>query len=133
MRRVPDGLRGLWPWYWVFCSLQAALHLVAAWHLWGVIQEPVTVMGSLPPMDPETFDQAAATIALGAKLIFATVVFFGVAMLFVPRMRFDRNAYWVHLTNLVLGTLGCVLTVIALPLLLKWMRPETKAAFAERG
>jgi len=109
---TPPARPPVWRWYVVFCAVSLLLYLALG--LVGV------VMYFDPALADERFENAAlAVVSLCMAPWFAVAPF-------VPR----RPWAWTYgAAMLVLGMLVCCTLPAAIPLLVIWMNPETRAAF----
>jgi hypothetical protein len=116
-----------WGWYRAYCWLAFALHglWVALWIV--ILLDPQRAITLLPPADPPIPETVAT---LPAKVFIATGLFFGVGSIAVLRHPKNPQGYAMHVTNLALGACSCILTPIALPLLLAFLKPQSKEWFA---
>lgn len=117
----------VWGWYRAYCWLAFALHggWVALWV--AIFFDPQRALALLPPADPP-IPETIATIP--AKIFISTGIVFGIGSVAVLRHPRNPQGYAMHVTNLALGACSCVLTPVALPLLLAFLKPENKEWFA---
>ena len=112
--RVPP----VWPWFVTYCVLMALLYLIVA----GMGVFMLVAVPTDPSIDPvEVRIQAGVFTAMGLPLLVA----FGIAP-FLPKRP------WVWIYDVVLICLGltsmCCLPA-TIPLLIFWLKPETKLWF----
>lgn len=118
-----------WMLYQLYCVVAFLLHMVLAWGLWRVIQDPYPVGLTLSPNDIEIAQYAAETLRKGCIVLLGTSLFFGVGSLAILRFRDTKEALITHLINLALGALTCVLLPIAVPVGIMMMREDFKEWF----
>ena len=113
-------------WYRVYLGAMAALYLgcFALGVLFLVLREEIA---DWPPVDdPTTF--VAYGIVLAATGAVLHTVYFGA--FFLPR----RPWAWIaHLVLIALGLASCCMLPAAIPLLVSWRKPETRAWFGRRA
>ena len=105
----------VWPWYVAFCAASALLFLA------------IGAVGLLSFFDPEL---AGDPVEDAAMTVFGFLLFpfFAVAPFF-PR----RPWSWTYgMAVIIAGMLACCTLPAAIPLLVIWLKPETKAAFGRR-
>lgn len=118
-----------WMLYQLYCVVAFLLHIVLAWGLWRVIQDPYPVGLTLSPNDIEIAQYAAETLRKGCIVLLCTSLFFGVGSLAILRFRDTKEAWITHLINLALGALTCVLLPLAVPVGMMMMREDFKEWF----
>ncbi len=118
-----------WMLYQLYCVVAFLLHMVLAWGLWRVIQDPYPVGLSLSPNDLEIAQFAAETLRKGCIVLLGTSLFFGVGSLVILRFRDTKEAWVTHLINLTLGALTCVLLPLAVPVGMMMIREDFKEWF----
>jgi hypothetical protein len=110
--RPNSGPPGVWTWYVVYCVTITAFLLLFAL---------IFLVAGIGGSDP---DGRVGGVIL-AMMCFIIAIPFGIAP-FLPKQN------WVWIYNLVLICLSltsCYCTLFAIPLLIFWIRPETKAYF----
>lgn len=113
----PADLPPVWRWYKVYVICMALMYLV------------VTVLGVvMAVIDIPTRDNDLPMDVQGVLLALICVPFFLIyaAALFVPR----KPWAWVfHLVLICVGLTSACCAPASIPLLIFWLKPETKAAF----
>jgi hypothetical protein len=107
-------------WYRVYAGAMALLYLVCA-----AAAGAVLAFFSSLPAELQEDPSFALTMGLVVLLCFPFFVFYVVAML-APRRKWG---WGVGMVAICIGLMGCPTLLGALPLLIKWMKPELKAAF----
>lgn len=105
-------------WYRVYCGAMVAIY---------VLTMGLGAVLIFSPPDPDSFSSAENTIAGSVYLVIGLVfaVVFAVA-LFLPR----RSYNWiVGIVMMAIGMTSCCFVPAVLPLLIFWVRPETRAYF----
>lgn len=62
--------------------------------------------------------------------LLANFLFFTGVNVWLPHAPRAKNWHTIHLINLILGALTCVLAPLCVPVALAWTKPEVKAWFA---
>ena len=115
---APSGAPKVWTWYVVYCVLMALMSLAFA--ACGVI---VLVAGT------ERSPAEAARMQLGSWICIVTGAPLTLAFAsapFLPR----RPWVWVfHVVLISVGLMSLCIAPASIPLLIHWLKPETKARF----
>ena len=105
-------------WYRVYCGILAALYLL------------VTVLGVFMSIyAPKTHNSTSEeNMILGVVYAIMGVVFFIIyaVALFLPRKPYN---WIVGIVTMALGMTGCCFLPFLIPLMIYWLKPETKAYF----
>ena len=108
-------------WYRVYCALMAALYLLVAVGGAYLFADPHVI----PDNKPEE------TMIAGAIYGIISAVFF---FIFAVALVLPRKSYnWiVGIIMMALGLTSCCLMPFLVPLLINWVKPETKAYFGRK-
>lgn len=121
-----------WKWYRTYCILMALLNLAGI--AYGVAVLVGRIELPLPQTDDPDVAEAMSRLApsIGWSLVVTGLAFvvLNVAILYLPRRPW---AYGVHLINIVLGFMSCILIPLCIPLLVSWLKPQTKNKFGMEG
>jgi cell division protein FtsW (lipid II flippase) len=110
----------VWRWYVAFCWLLAAANFGLAILGLDMIRQPEKFTSEV--FDLETIRQIGM-LGLGTGIVFI------VLNILMTRLPTKPWAWVTHLTNILVPMVFCCPIVICIPLLVAWMRPETKAHF----
>lgn len=117
-RPLPTPVR----WYYIYCYIAGALHFVVlAVLIWFILY-----------VDRLGYETYVADIIRTTCWAFAPVaLIFGILILRLPNLKPSKNAYVVHVTNIVIGIGGVCLLPFCLWLLVAWLQPDVRAYFYE--
>ncbi len=117
---VPGEAAPVWPWYVAYAICMALLYVLTA--IMGA-----AYLAGAGFLAVEQADQALmgfyGIFMLGLGVVFAAL--YGAAP-FLPK----KNWAWVyHLVMICVGLTSCCCLPVCIPLLIHWLKPETKAMF----
>jgi hypothetical protein len=130
MPQTPAQPPKVWFWYRLYCWVAAGLHL--AWLgvcVWAHFSAPQLTQMALErglPL-PDFF------VTLAAGLFGSSAIGFGALCLWLPTTKPSKDAWTLHLSNIILGILTIVLAPFLVPLLFKWLAKDTKDWFNSQG
>jgi hypothetical protein len=109
----------VWPWYVAYVASLAILYIV-------VCAGAVVIMFLVPPSDAE-FGPAERTII--SLVVIAPCAFLSIICGIAPFLPRRPWAWYYHLVLIALGFTSCCWWPFVIPLLIFWIKPETKAYF----
>ena len=121
---IPGARPEIWTWYLVYAIGMAVMYGFVA--LLGVAY--LAGAGFLPAVSPS--DQLV--FGIYGVLCLVMGIGFGVAFGVAPFLPKKPWAWVYHLVLICLGLTSCCCMPVCIPLLIQWLKPETKAMFAER-
>jgi len=117
---VPGATAGVWPWYVAYAMFMGLVYLCCiAGGAWIVAAGPST-FGSGPEAT-EVIVQGYVLLAMGVPL---SVMYFAVP--FLPKKPW---AWIYHVVLIGFGLTSCACWPVAIPLIIYWLKPETKWMF----
>jgi hypothetical protein len=113
----------VWLWYRVYAVVMALLYVATA-VLGGLYLAGAGLLPGISGADQAMF-VVYGVIMLGLGIVFA--ILYGAAP-FLPKKRW---AWFYHVVLICIGLSSCCCMPVCIPLLVYWIKPETKSMFGE--